>query len=682
MTSHNTSKQKRVVVKSSPRHHTSKGPFLSSLLLSLFSIAIFITCNTTRTFNHYPILYCHNCVQAASFITSPSSSTTTSSTKEIIRENNNYHRLNRMTSSSSFPSALFLIPSQSINSQTNINILSSNTKKEKLVVLEHHDEEAGDTIIEYHDHHHKKEKKNDISRMKKMDNITQNNVNNNTKDNRSVTSSIPSSTSSSNPTKFRYKGNLPDIHWRAIPMSHLRSHPNYQPLPHPTSIHQLNSLEDVRNFRQDSWQWDMLHSGRCTTSQAAPALGLLEPNAAKLLGIPRSLQKGCMGAYRRLSQRALRTLEEMNVVLCCHHGDYDDGDDDYSNNNSNLSIGDNVDDDTCPYSDIDVDIEVDFDDDDDFEKFEAKFRVLNFDNNKNIHEEEKKDEFGNKHHRHTQHLWKKVPRTRFPFAAKYQQHISANDLKTRRIETKEYMSTLSSPMRIRMNWGNSQEATAILTALNYFYNVDPNVTIKEVGMCGAGLQYNSTDIGSGSNNLLLGASPDAVIQYSNGTLEVLEVKNHCPFVPARRNNVNTSVKNKSSYRIREMPMKSSVPPVYIPQLMMEMMCLGDECRSAVMCRQTATNGAMLVRLWRDDDWINEMIYWLERFANEYVNKDQQPPSNFFWFDENKHVSKRYQNFVERTKELSEEVELVKYIPHKSIQRVLGTNGMRLPLFLD
>ena len=252
-----------------------------------------------------------------------------------------------------------------------------------------------------------------------------------------------------------------------------------------------------------------------------------------------------MGAYRRLSQRALRTLEEMNVVLCCHHGDYDDGDDDYSNNNSNLSIGDNVDDDTCPYSDIDVDIEVDFDDDDDFEKFEAKFRVLNFDNN-HSREEEKKDESGNKHHRHTQHLWKKVPRTRFPFAAKYQQHISANDLKTRRIETKEYMSTLSSPMRIRMNWGNSQEATAILTALNYFYNVDPNVTIKEVGMCGAGLQYNSTDIGSGSNNLLLGASPDAVIQYSNGTLEVLEVKNHCPFVPARRNNVNTSVKNKST----------------------------------------------------------------------------------------------------------------------------------------
>ena len=129
-------------------------------------------------------------------------------------------------------------------------------------------------------------------------------------------------------------------------------------------------------------------------------------------------------------------------------------------------------------------------------------------------------------------------------------------------------------------------------------------------------------------------------------------------------------------------MKSSVPPAYIPQLMMEMMCLGDDCRSAVMCRQTATNGAIIVRLRRDDEWIAEMIFWLERFVDEYVQKDEPPQPNFFWFDDDKHISKRYQKFVNRTKEISDEVELVKAIPHGSIQRALGYEGERLPLFLD
>ena len=71
-------------------------------------------------------------------------------------------------------------------------------------------------------------------------------------------------------------GNLPDVHWRAISMSHLRSHPNFQPLPPPSMIHSIPTREHVRYFRQDSWQWDYLHVGRCTTSQCSAALGFLE----------------------------------------------------------------------------------------------------------------------------------------------------------------------------------------------------------------------------------------------------------------------------------------------------------------------------------------------------------------------------------------------------------------------
>jgi hypothetical protein len=69
-------------------------------------------------------------------------------------------------------------------------------------------------------------------------------------------------------------GNLPDVHWRAISMEHLRMHPQFDALPE--FVDTLNNLEDVRKFRQDSWQWEALHAGRCTTSQLSAAVRAFE----------------------------------------------------------------------------------------------------------------------------------------------------------------------------------------------------------------------------------------------------------------------------------------------------------------------------------------------------------------------------------------------------------------------
>ncbi len=101
------------------------------------------------------------------------------------------------------------------------------------------------------------------------------------------TSSQSSSTTSTQQRRRRHNyktrqrtGDLPDVHWRSIPMSHLRCHPNFQPLPPPSSVNALPTREHVRYFRQESWQLDYLHRGRCTTSQTAAALGFLESKAA------------------------------------------------------------------------------------------------------------------------------------------------------------------------------------------------------------------------------------------------------------------------------------------------------------------------------------------------------------------------------------------------------------------
>jgi hypothetical protein len=63
------------------------------------------------------------------------------------------------------------------------------------------------------------------------------------------------------------------------------------PLPCPEDIIEIQCFDDVRQFRQGSRQWEVLHRGRLTTSQAAAALGFLENEYGELLKIP-SMETG------------------------------------------------------------------------------------------------------------------------------------------------------------------------------------------------------------------------------------------------------------------------------------------------------------------------------------------------------------------------------------------------------
>eukprot|EP00957_Ditylum_brightwellii_P021620 1630383-Ditylum_brightwellii.AAC.1 len=107
---------------------------------------------------------------------------------------------------------------------------------------------------------------------------------------------------------------------------------------------------------------------------------------------------------------------------------------------------------------------------------------------------------------------------------------------------------------------------------------------------------------------------------------------------------------------------------------MEMLCLGPSCRSVIMVRQTATIGAVILRLHRDDEWIEEMLYWLRRFMTNFVHEGTPPPANFFWDNDDDSIhggGERYRRFVTRTKEIGEAVELVDYVSHSGVQRVMS-----------
>jgi len=503
---------------------------------------------------------------------------------------------------------------------------------------------------------------------------------------------------------FKQNGSSPNINWRRIPMDHLRYHPNFEPLStdYKKDLYPLSSVSEVSSFRQESWQWDALHVGRCTTSRSCSALGFLEPMASKELGIPRSLlRRGGMEAYEKLSEWkcALKDVDMMNEVLFTDDLN-EAGDEIVYKKPSSVTKNQNNN-----------------------KKGKNKLQTIWVSNRYELHMSPASLSNNNKRRGQLSvsinFAAKYIPRHDFSTSSSNSYRKSVQNIKDRYKDR---------PIIARMDWGNAQEATAILTALNYVYqNEDPNIKVKEVGMCVG--HHENPGVESSvkqkiANGLYIGASPDAVLVYSDGRIEALEVKNHCPFVPTNysknmnpthqngdstiSSNDGESESNLKKKKKGEKPMftisrrqylPTDVPAMYVPQLMLEMYCLGPNCRSAMMVRQTATRGAVILRLHRDDEWIEEMLEWLSLFKTKYVDKEKPPPFNFFWKDEEKEDtesiiesanekervfdSKRYREFVKRTKEIGDTAEVVANVPHKMIQRVMSSRkDIPIPLFLD
>lgn len=121
---------------------------------------------------------------------------------------------------------------------------------------------------------------------------------------------------------------------------------------------------------------------------------------------------------------------------------------------------------------------------------------------------------------------------------------------------------------------------------------------------------------------LLGASPDGIIQHADGRVEVLEVKCTSPFMDATKNKKPQQQQSAAAVEPR-VPIVSPAPamtvmkgygrgsggrdldgseglPVWhVPQLQLEMLCVGAHCRSAVVVVLCIT-GARIFGIERDD----------------------------------------------------------------------------------
>ena len=246
---------------------------------------------------------------------------------------------------------------------------------------------------------------------------------------------------------------------------------------------------------------------------------------------------------------------------------------------------------------------------------------------------------------------------------------------------------ISTASTARMCWGQKQEATAILAAINYF-SVNQNssvhgVRVREVGLlplesvAEAAVDDDIYSIGIENSQRikgffdskslpLLGASPDGLIVYDDGHTEVLEVKNSSPFFAGRPNKQGTNrlQVNKSGFQFKGLGVW------FVPQLQLEILCAGRSCTSAILIQLSATSGAVCYKVERDNEYIALMLEWLKEFYTTFVLHDKEPEENFM----NSINKEKYIEFLKYTRKISENSKLISHIPQDQIQRShLNTN---------
>lgn len=238
-----------------------------------------------------------------------------------------------------------------------------------------------------------------------------------------------------------------------------------------------------------------------------------------------------------------------------------------------------------------------------------------------------------------------------------------------RLQRRARQLQLHSIAEVRMAWGNSQEATSVLAALNYFGA--QGAVVEEAGMqpleALSAAERRRLRLPDGLPPI--GASPDALVRWPDGSAEPLEVKNHSPFA---------SRGGAAGFELRDPGPFDEVAVWHLPQLYLHMLCMGHDgergaTRSALFMSCSATRGANVFRVHRDETLMRHMLDFVARFSRGHGAGCPPPEPNFFWREP------AYSPLLRRFKAAQKAVELVAHIPNCQIQR--GGAAAGEPFFL-
>jgi len=207
-----------------------------------------------------------------------------------------------------------------------------------------------------------------------------------------------------------------------------------------------------------------------------------------------------------------------------------------------------------------------------------------------------------------------------------------------------------------IQWQRAHDPVGLLAAVNMFGKL--GAKIKEVGilpMEAVGIPMHFHVVKNRLNVGLLSASPQAIIEWYNGTIEVLSVVSMCPFERV----LPESSSQKVEYMVVDRPPESTIPPWMYPQIQFQIYCAGIKTTSAIVIFYSPTGGMNLFRVQKNQVYVDHMLTYVHLFKKQFAQSP--PPDNFF------QDLQCYEQFCVWTAELATKIPMLSHIQPELVQ---------------
>lgn len=260
--------------------------------------------------------------------------------------------------------------------------------------------------------------------------------------------------------------------------------------------------------------------------------------------------------------------------------------------------------------------------------------------------------------------------------------------------------------RVRCSWGSAQEASTVASLLHAL----PDALVEEVGLAmvdpsalPSGIPEHARRLATQGLLPPMGASPDGLLRRTKDKkLEVLEVKNTCPFFVRRSrpwrkrrpadgggkagggSGSDSSEESAQTFSVlldyldeeeakeRRVPMyerrgpHGHVAPQFVPQLQWEMLAAGTSSGTLASC--SSHQGLNLFSSERDDAYLGELLHYIGLFWGCVLN-GTPPTPELYWSE-----PERYTAFLDQTVRVGEAASLYKHVPRPWRRQASGTHA--------
>ena len=517
-------------------------------------------------------------------------------------------------------------------------------------------------------------------------------------------------------------GNLPNAGFRAIPSDHLADHPDFVSLPDQEYLQAYSprTYSELRLFSQDSSEWDFLHADRLTTSRCAAFLGFYESKSADVLSIPNGLRGHSKALHAVLHLRGQGRKDSLQRtaadILIAKERSESAHKPRQTNQYTYLASIAGLR--HITFADVCAQDSASFDE---WKRAGSPSRGLwrPTPPKSNVfpstyHPAAPLYEYFVNHSRSVRMAFGSVQESTAVLAAlnvlvqrarvkmlddalnEDTKKVALESIKPKRIlvpssvvgrktktKVQPQTTTLLPQLPVEMHLPQpSPSEIPLPDSVTFTPPSTPTPTrpvpprVLQIGICllEALDSTSSSSSSSSSSSLsslfpppalppllpLIGASPDGVFVNSDGTVACIEVKCHSPFLDAGRGPI----------RINDRGPQAFVGAWHIPQLMLEVLCLGPLCTGTYFVSMSATKGCNVFFVKRDDKYILELLRLVSILYSKFVLNEESsrmPPPNFGQTEFSKEEDD-YPQFLEWTKRIAQSAELIEAVSESNVQR--------------